>query len=393
MRGKSILVRVTAAVLAGFASIAIASDCSRTSVGLVPISDLGAGLYLGQYQGGLFPGGQNVPPAAHDLAGRNRAAGVTPLDVNGAPSPSGKYVLLSVGMSNTTQEFCCHAGTFMGRAAADPNVNHAALVIANGAAGGQSAATWDSPTDPNYDRVRDSVLAPQGLSEQQVQAVWVKVANPGPTVSLPAANADAFTLVTQMGNIVRSIRTRYPNVKQVFFSSRIYAGYASTTLNPEPYAYESGFAVKWLIEAQITQMSGGGISPLAGDLNPNTVGAWITWGPYLWADGLTPRSDGLTWACADFENDGTHPSPSGESKVGAALLGFFLDSPYTREWFRVTPCAADVNHDGAVTSQDFFLFIRAFFEQRPMADFNGDGAITSQDYFDYLVAFFTPCQA
>ena len=33
-----------------------ASDCSVTSVGFVPMNDLGAGLYLGQFQGGLYPG-------------------------------------------------------------------------------------------------------------------------------------------------------------------------------------------------------------------------------------------------------------------------------------------------------------------------------------------------
>ena len=389
-------------VRAGAVSIALAStffvagseasDCSRTSVGLTPISDLGTGLYLGRYEGGLYPNGSNIVPAAHDMAGRARGLAVQPLAPDGTPSPNGKYVLLSIGMSNTTQEFCCHPTTFMGRAAADADVNHSTLVIANGAAGGQTAGTWDSPTDANYNRVRDQVLTPLGVTEAQVQVAWVKVANANPTVSLPSAGADAFTLVGQMGNIVRALKVRYPHLQQVFFSSRIYAGYASTTLNPEPYAYESGFAVKWLIAAQISQMAGGPVDPLAGDLNINTVAPWVAWGPYLWADGLMARSDGLTWACADLEADGTHPSTSGEGKVGLMLLNFFLDSQFTGVWFRAgTPCRADFNHNGVVNSQDFFQFVQAFFMRNPAADFNGDGTIGSQDFFDFLNAFFAGC--
>jgi len=74
-----------------------------------------------------------------------------------------------------------------------------------------------------------------------------------------------------MGTIVRVLKTRYPNMKQVFFSSRIYGGYGGG-LNPEPEAYESGFAVKWLIQAQIRQMESGGVvqDARAGDLNLNT---------------------------------------------------------------------------------------------------------------------------
>jgi len=227
------------------------------------------------------------------------AAAIVPRNGLGAADAVGKYALLSIGMSNTTQDFCdnssplaCESYSFVGQALDHPAVNDASLVLANGAKGGKPAMDWDSPDDPEYDRVRDEVLPALGLSELQVGAAWVKVANPQPEVSLPDANADAYLLVEQIGNIARALKVRYPNLQQVYLSSRIYAGYAPTTLNPEPYAYESGFAAKWLIESQIHQMNGGGADPLAGNLDyTSSVAPWISWG--LWADGLNPRSDGL----------------------------------------------------------------------------------------------------
>lgn len=313
------------------ATLAAGASHAATTTGFIPINDLGANYYLGQYQGGLYPGGSNVLPAPHAQAGLARAGAIVPRDTGGSPAPGGKYVFLSIGMSNTTQEF----STFMPLAAAHPSVNHSTLRIVDGAAGGQSAATWDSPLDTNYDRVRDQELAPLGLTESQVQIAWVKVANPGPTSSLPNANADANILVQQMGNITRALDTRYPNLQQVFFSSRIYAGYATTTLNPEPYAYESAFAVKRVIQAQIDQMDGLGLDPLAGDLNYNTGAPWTAWGPYLWADGTSARSDGLTWIAGDFAADGTHPATTGRQKVANMLMDFLLTSPQTQSWFTV----------------------------------------------------------
>jgi hypothetical protein len=329
------------AVMLAAAPWAWGSNCNGTSVGFIPLNDLGTGRYLGQFQGGLYPNGINTPPAAHHQQGLARAAAIQPLNTAGQPSSTGKVVLLSIGLSNSTQEFCsqgggepCNSWTFMGRAAADPNVDKTHLVIANGAKGGQVTSTWDAPTDANYDRVRDTVLAPKGLSEKQVQAVWVKLANAQPTVSLPDPGADAYSLVSGLGNVVRALKVRYPNLQMAFFTSRIYAGYASSTLNPEPYAYESGFSVKWLIEAQIRQMAGQGIDPRAGNLDYGSVAPWLAWSFYPWADGLTPRSDGLTWACNEFETDGTHPAQAAESKVGQKLLQFFLSSGYTSPWFR-----------------------------------------------------------
>jgi hypothetical protein len=180
--------------------------------------------------------------------------------------------------------------------------------------------------------VRDQALAPLGLGELQVQIAWVKQAHARPSESLPSPAADAFALERELGEIVRSLAARYTNLRLVFLSSRTYGGYATTALNPEPYAYESGFAVKWLIEAQIHQSRTGEIDPIAGDLDPMRY-PWIGWGPYLWAEGAKGRSDGLAWQPEDVQQDGTHPSASGERKVGELLLEFFATSPVGRCWF------------------------------------------------------------
>lgn len=353
---------VVSAVLLALSGRSPGADCTVTSVGRTPISELGTGLYLGQFEGGLYPGGGNAPPAAHAAEGRARALAISPMNAAGLPDARGRYAMVSIGMSNTTQEFCsassaepCDAWTFMGQAAAHAFVDTSRLVIVNGAAGGQAIPAWDQPTDVNWDRVRDTRLAPKGLTEAQVVALWIKQAIPGPTASLPAANADAYAVEAGLGNILRAAKPRYPNLRLAFLSSRIYAGYASTALNPEPYAYETAFGVKWVIEAQINQMNGGGVDAVAGDLDYDSGAApWIAWGPYLWADGLTPRADGLFYACADMQNDGTHPAQAAEEKVGTLLLDFMLASQFTRPWF--TTCAlGDPTGDGAWNGQDVLL--------------------------------------
>ncbi|MBV8172007.1 MAG: hypothetical protein JO219_08765 [Candidatus Eremiobacteraeota bacterium] len=329
--------------------------------GRIALTDLGAGTYLG-FEGGLYPNGSNSAPAGHDTDGMTFSKKVQPLDVNGNPSASGKIVLMSIGMSNTTDEWCgngggsaCVASTFTTLATASGGLNPA-LVIADGALAGQDGKTWlDSnpahclPANPpwcnNYNRVANTILPPLSVSEKQVQVIWLKEADENPATSLPAAGADAYVLEGYLGQIVRAAKQRYPNLQMVFLTSRIYGGYATTPLNPEPYAYESGFAVKWLIQAQITQLQGGGVDPIAGDLNYNAGTApWLGWAAYVWANGTSARSDGMVWCNGqsgspcngeqDYQADGTHPlNPTGTAKVANQLLNFFKTSSYTASWF------------------------------------------------------------
>jgi hypothetical protein len=339
VRRASLCVALALACSGG--NVAPLSCTGRTDATRVPLTELADGCYLA-YRGGLYPNGSNELPAAHLAAGRAAAAQIVPRDVNGAPSASGRYVLLSIGMSNTTQEFCNDGGQprsclqpgFVARAAADVAVNQSTLAIVNGAASGRTASSWTSAPSAEYDRIRDVWLTPLGLSEQQVQIAWVKVANPQPTVRLPNEASDAFVLTRQIGDIARALKTRYPNLRQIFLSSRIYAGYATTALNPEPYAFENGFSVKWAIESQIDQAAGGAGDGRTGDLRYETgIAPWMAWGPYLWAAGTDARGDGLTWVVGDFAADGTHPATPGREKVATMLLTFFKTSPVTACWF------------------------------------------------------------
>jgi hypothetical protein len=56
-----------------------------------------------------------------------------------------------------------------------------------------------------------------------------------------------------------------------------------------------------------------------------------------------------------------------------------------------TACPADFNADGAVTVQDIFDFLSAWFAGDPRSNFNGQGGISVQDIFDYLAAWFAGC--
>ena len=308
-------------------------NCAAVTSGFTPINDLGKGTFTNAWnvvwQGGLYPNGSNFLPAGHKSAGIQMASQIQYLNNNGNPDAvNGKIVWLSIGMSNGTQEaqqFIPIVNSYKGK--------NQKLTLVDGAVGGQTAAIISTPANSNYTTYWNTVntrLTNSGVSAYQVQVVWIKEAD--------VANAQPIknyydSLVVRLKRAVREIKVRFPNVKLCYFASRISARYASSALNPEPYSYYTGWAIKKVIEDQIN-----------GDLQlaysgTNTKSPWLSWGIYLWSDGDIPQktNPNVFWSCPnDFQSDGTHPSVDGAKKVGNLLLDFFSNDSIASKWINAS---------------------------------------------------------
>ena len=294
-----------------------------------PLTDMSAeDRYQGE-DGGLYGGGRNSPPEAHFKAALAEAAKIQPLDADGKPSPNGKIVLMTHGMSNTTQE----SQRFIKVANADP-LRNPAVVLVDGAQGGMDSRKWVEDTCTRsgaspWDRLEQRIKS-AGATPPQVQAIWMKHAlslkNDARMRQFGGFPNYARQLQGDMAQLVVMLKKRYPNLRIIYVSSRSYGGYATTPLNPEPYAYESGFGVRWLIQEQI---KGAEALSYAADKAP-----LLLWGPYLWADGEKGRKfDDLVYNREDFREDGTHPSDSGQQKIAEQLLKFFQTDTTAKTWF------------------------------------------------------------
>jgi len=285
----------------------------------------------------------------------------------------------------------------------DPGVQNS-IVTVNGAQSGQSADRWVTPEPgTNPWSVLSSRISSAGLSKEQVQVVWLKQANRD-TAETPGLE-DAMLLKSNLVYMVKKLKTDYPAIKIIYVSSRIYAGYASGHSSIEPLAYESGFAFRWLIQDQMGITNPTGTSEI--DYNNSPV---IVWAPYIWADGLNPRSDGLVWKCEDFQDDGGHPSASGELKVAQMLMNFFKTSPLAASWFtgsappptmNVSPSKTptppsgqkpgDANGDNKVDGLDYVVWLNNYNKTvsngSASGDFDGNGKVDGLDYVIWLVNY------
>jgi hypothetical protein len=321
---KGAMVLILALALAGIAlearvSAAAESTCEPSSIGLTPITDMDDALYRG-HSGGLYPDGRNVVPADHLELGLRLANQVRPRTGGGNPSERGLIGVLSIGVSNTRTEFM----EFVRLASRDSTIDDRVIFI-NGAQGGRPLEDWAVGPDSATWTGVEAELRQAGVSPAQVQVAWMKL--PNATRGTPSLDAVSGEL-DELARVLQIAKRRFPNLQIVYLSSRVYGGYGGQ--RAEPAAYHHGFTIKWLIERQID-----GDPTLNADVTAGeVVSPWIAWGPYMWADGEMPRSDGLTWSCDDFVDDGIHPGRGASSKVASMLLDHFLSHPTSVEWFQ-----------------------------------------------------------
>ena len=102
------------------------------------------------------------------------------------------------------------------------------MVLVDGAQGGQDAEKIKDPAAPFWSRV-DERLARAGATLRQVQVIWLKQAIARESRSFPE---DARGLQASLRSVVSILRSRYPNLKLVYLSSRTYAGYATASSIP-----------------------------------------------------------------------------------------------------------------------------------------------------------------
>jgi len=315
---KTKLLILAAAPLIAFAG----GNPAGTSVGFRPLDELGNGTY-NNATGGLYSGGSNVIPPAHFAAGQFLAQQIQPRDTNGNPNATGKIGVVCLGMSNSSFIFDTMIELLLGQTATN-------VVLVNAAVGGFDVADWANPTNSIWGSTVAKVTA-KGLTPAQVQVVlqYHSMANSKyPPQPWPATPQDVQTFMEQT---MRNLPAIFTNAKLCFWSSREYAGYTTTMNNPEPYAYQSGFAVKWMIEKQINGDATLNYNPTNGPVRS----PWMAWGPYVWGDGVMPRADGSFWEIRDFNADGVHPSVRGRTKAAAAWARFLLTNALTSPWLRI----------------------------------------------------------
>jgi hypothetical protein len=268
--------------------------------------------YLGEYETGLYPGGQNEIPAAHREAGERIAASIRPLDTGGNPDDAeGRILALVMGHSNCSMYF----GALQKHLSEQAAQLHPRFELLNAAIGGQQLPEIVQLQGRVWDRAQELTTEP-GRSPRQVQVLFLHTtyhrANnlhgtpPGPFPErMREMQRDLVTVLEKCVSL-------YPNLKIAYLTAdgfRHFTGF-------EPHVYQEAFALKWLIESQIRGEPGTAFEGEARRL------PWLQWGPYIWDN---------TWDASYF-TDGVHPAPVALSLFVEKYWEHLRRDPVARPW-------------------------------------------------------------
>lgn len=301
------------------ASSATAQDCSKPSIGQLPLNDFAGGTYHG-VEGGLYPGATNECPAAHLDAGRAIARSIEPLGADGSPDSGGVIGVVSIGFSFCYSTFDALQDAVVGDGRLAPEVT-----LVNCADGQQNLDVIDDPGADYWTVTVPARLKRAGITAAQVQVAWFM---DGVTTQYKPFPDHVDATADLWAAALRNLKSLFPNLRQCFLSSVHYQGYSITAPSSEPFYFEQGFAVREVIARQIA-----GDPALEYDASRGPVVApWISWGPYLWTDGVEPRADGLRMYCSDYWTDGSHPNDVGSARLAEPLRHFLEADRACTRW-------------------------------------------------------------
>lgn len=259
----------------------------------------------------LYPTGNEIPPD-HLQLGMTQSQLIRPRDAEGNIVPTnGKLVFAAIGgMSNANLEFRAFLARFR-----ESYRYTRRITFYNGNRGGWDAYRIAVSEKNAYWQWFMDGLARRNISPKQVQVAWIKNSVRAQAKPFPE---DAYELQNYLEMILFEAMSRFENLRMVFFSSAMWSGYNPKPVpRKEPQAYDEAYAVKWLVEEHL------------GSTNP-----WIAWGPYMWANGATPREyDGLYWLPTHYKTDMVHPNDLGQAVWADHLFRFFNTCPATADWF------------------------------------------------------------
>jgi len=304
-------------------------NCENDTSGYVPIVDLQSDFYMG-FQGGLYPGGANILPAAHADSGIAIAQSILPINNNGdEDTVFGKLVMLALGPVDAGKSFNKFVVQYN-----DAGLGDTCFKIVNACI--ENYGLEDMLSDESeflfWADVNDKLQIAEA-KKKQVQIVWLMSTSfIDTTLSFPQY---ADTLKKRYIDVIRELKEQFFNLKIIYISGLHYGGYIKAddpnyhALN-EQATYYNDFAIKWTIEAQI---NGDTLLNYSGD---DAKAAWVCWGPNLWADGRNVRDyDGLRWLCpGDFDvaDNGYFLSGGGQEKISDRLYDFFTTEPTSTPW-------------------------------------------------------------